>query len=196
MKLIVRLAAPMALLALVACGGGENRPPENLDNACALLDERPQYLDKLRRTEERWGIPPHVIMATIYQESKFVRNAKTPRRYALAIIPAGRISSAEGYSQALDGTWDDYREATGNRSARRTQFDDAVDFMGWYMSRAAAAHGMSPYDAARLYLAYHEGIAGYGRGSHNEKAWLLRVADAVGERSVMYQNQLIACGKL
>lgn len=193
MKRLARLAV---LLALVSCGGGETSAPRNLDNACALLQERPHYIDDLRKTEARWGVPPHVIMATIYQESKFIGNAKTRRKFVLGFIPAGRQSSARGYSQALDGTWEDYQGATGRFGARRTQFDDAVDFMGWYMDRAASVHGLSKYDAEQLYLAYHEGIAGYGRGSHFAKSWLMRVAADVGARSQTYQSQLIACGQL
>lgn len=193
MKKYLRLAV---LLALVSCGGGENRAPRDLDNACAILEERPHYFGAMQRSERRWGVPTHVMMATIYQESKFIGNAKTPRRFALGFIPAGRQSSARGYSQALDGTWDDYRDATGNRGARRNNFDDAVDFMGWYMNRASSQLGISAYDAENLYLAYHEGLAGYGRGSHNAKGWLLRVAADVGQRAQTYQSQLIACGRI
>ncbi len=193
MKKYLRLAV---LLALVSCGGGENRAPRDLDNACAILDERPHYLGAMQRAEGRWGVPMHVMMATIYQESKFIGNAKTPRRFALGFIPMGRKSSAKGYSQALDGTWDDYRDDTGNGGARRNNFEDAVDFMGWYMNRASNQLGISAYDAGSLYLAYHEGLAGYQRGSHNGKSWLLRVAAEVGDRSKIYQNQLIACGKV
>ena len=56
--------------------------------------------------------------------------------------------------------------------------------------------GISKWDAGRQYLAYHEGHGGYARGSHNQKAWLLRVASEVGQRSEKYQMQLAACGKL
>lgn len=192
MKKYLRLAV---MLVLVSCGGGENRAPRNLDNACSILDERPHYLRALRKSERQWGVPVSVQMASIYQESKFISNAKTPHRFALGIIPMGRQSSAYGYSQAIDGTWDDYREATGNRGARRNRFGDATDFMGWYMNQASAQLGISPYDANNLYLAYHEGLTGYSRGSHNEKAWLLRVAANVGERADLYERQLIACGK-
>ncbi|WP_284165158.1 lytic transglycosylase [Frigidibacter sp. SD6-1] len=193
MKKFLRLAV---LMALVSCGGGERTAPRNLDNACAILDERPHYLRALEATERRWGIPRNVLMATIHQESKFIGNAKTPHKFALGIIPMGRQSSAYGYSQAIDGTWDDYRKATGRFGAKRTRFDDAADFMGWYMNEAVSRHGVSPYDATSLYLAYHEGLAGYGRGTHLQKAWLMRVAANVGERSQTYQNQLIYCGKL
>ncbi len=128
MKKFLRLAA---MLLLVSCGGGNNVAPRNLDDACSILDQRPSFRSAMLRAENRWGVPIHVQMATIYQESKFIGNAKTPHKYALGIIPMGRQSSARGFSQAIDGTWDDYREATGNRSARRNQIDDATDFMGW-----------------------------------------------------------------
>ncbi len=183
------------LLLLVSCGGN-NSAPRNLENACDILDERPKYHDAMVRAERRWGVPIHVQMATIYQESKFISNARTPHRFALGIIPMGRQSSAYGYSQALDGTWDDYRDATGQRGAKRNQIDDATDFMGWYMDQSEKKLGISKWDAENQYLAYHEGRSGYLRGSHLEKSWLLRVASDVGQRAVLYQNQLIVCGRL
>lgn len=183
------------LLLLVSCGGNYSAP-RNLENACDILDERPKYHDAMVRAERRWGVPIHVQMATIYQESKFIGNARTPHRFALGIIPMGRQSSAYGYSQALDGTWDDYRDATGQRGARRNQIDDATDFMGWYMDGSERKLGISKWDAENQYLAYHEGRTGYQRGSHQEKAWLLRVASEVGERAKLYQSQLAVCGKL
>jgi hypothetical protein len=184
------------LLLLVSCGGGNYSAPRNLENACAILDERPRYHDAMQRAERRWGVPVHVQMATIYQESKFVGNARTPHKYALGIIPMGRQSSAYGYSQALDGTWDDYRNATGRYGARRNKMEDATDFMGWYMDQSEKKLGLSKWDATSQYLAYHEGHNGYQRGSHQEKAWLMRVASEVGQRAELYQRQLIACGKL
>ncbi|MBS0563900.1 MAG: lytic transglycosylase [Proteobacteria bacterium] len=191
MKKYLRLGV---LLLLVSCGG--HTPPRNLDDACALTDERPSYLNAMQDAERRWGVPVHVQMATIYQESKFVGNAKTPRKFFLGFIPAGRQTSAYGYSQAIDGAWEDYRQATGNFGARRTSIEDATDFIGWYMDQASQQLGISKYDAGNQYLAYHEGIAGYQRGNHNDKAWLLRVSSGVSSRADRYQRQLIACGKL
>ncbi len=184
------------LLLLVSCGGGNNSAPRNLDNACSVLEQRPKYLTAMKRAEREWGVPIHVQMATIYQESKFIGNAKTPHRFALGIIPMGRKSSAYGYSQALDGTWDDYVKATRNYGARRNKITDATDFIGWYMDQSEKKLGISKWDATSQYLAYHEGHGGFSRGSHNEKAWLLRVAAEVGARAELYQRQLIACGKL
>ncbi|WP_306046888.1 lytic transglycosylase [Nioella sp. MMSF_3534] len=180
------------LLAVAACGGGP-RPPRNLDNACLILNERPDIARATRQAEREWGIPVHVQLATIHQESSFVHNARTPHRYALGVIPLGRQSSAFGYSQALDGTWDDYRDATGSRRANRTDIRDATDFMGWYMNRSVERLGIAPDDARNQYLAYHEGHSGYARGSYNAKPWLLRVASRVDERAEMYERQLVGC---
>jgi len=193
MKKLLRLSA---MLLLVSCGGGENRAPRNLNDACAIIAERPHYLAAMERSEQRWGVPIHVQMATIYQESKFIGNAKTPHQFALGIIPLGRQSSAYGYSQAIDGTWEDYRRTTGNFGARRNKIEDATDFLGWYMDQNQQKLGLSKFDARNQYLAYHEGTLGYARGNHNGKSWLLRVADQVAGRADLYQRQLIACGKI
>lgn len=189
-----RLLRAMVLLALVSgCGSGNYSAPRNLDDACAIITERPKYFSAMRAAERRWGVPVYVQMATIYQESRFVGNARTPHQFLLGVIPMGRQSSAYGYSQALDSTWDDYRLSTGNRGARRDRIWDATDFMGWYMDQTAQRLSISKLDASRQYLAYHEGHTGYARGSYNDKAWLMRVADQVGRRSQTYQVQLATC---
>lgn len=185
-----------AIIMLVASCGGGYKPPQNLDNACAIVAERPAYLRAMMRTEQKWGIPVHVQMATIHQESKFIGNARTPHKYALGIIPVGRVSSAYGYSQALDGTWEEYQQKTGNRSSRRNDIDDATDFMGWYMNDTSRILGISKFDARNQYLAYHEGRGGYRRGSHNSKRWLLNVANKVEARSQTYRAQLASCGRV
>jgi hypothetical protein len=146
-----------------------------------------------KKTERKWGVPVHVQMATIYQESRFVSDARTPFRYTLGVIPMGRQSSAYGYSQALDGTWEQYLEETGRRFARRTKIDDATDFMGWYMNTSLERNGIPLNDARNQYLAYHEGHTGYSRGTYNRKSWLLRVAGQVDARANMYATQLARC---
>ena len=186
----------LILLVLVAgCGSANYSAPRNLDNACSIVSQRPKYLKAMERTERRWGVPVPVQMATIYQESKFIGNARTPRQYALGVIPMGRQSSAYGYSQALDGTWDEYRVETGKRRAKRDDIDDATDFMGWYMAETRERLGISLADARNQYLAYHEGRRGYARGSYKRKAWLMRVASEVHQRAIVYEAQLVSCGK-
>ena len=187
----------LAIIGLVAsCGGGGSyKAPRNLENACAIAAERPAYMRAMKATERRWGVPVYVQMATIHQESKFIGDARTPFRFALGVIPLGRQSSAYGYSQALDSTWDDYRKDTRRYGAKRNRIQDATDFMGWYMDGSAKKLGISKYDARSQYLAYHEGRSGFANGSHNSKGWLLAVADRVQSRADMYQQQLSGCGK-
>ena len=187
------LRAAILLSFLASCGGGNFSAPRNLDNACAIVDERPQYFRAMQDTERKWGVPVPVLMAIIHQESKFVGNARTPHRFALGIIPMGRQSSAYGYSQALDGTWDEYRDDQRRRSAKRDRIQDATDFMGWYMTETREKLGLSLGDAQSQYLAYHEGRTGYARGSHNDKSWLIEVAARVGARASSYSEQLASC---
>jgi hypothetical protein len=188
----------MVLFVLASCGGGGTgygTAPRNLDHACAILDERPEYARAFRATERKWGVPAHVQMATIYQESKFISDARTPFRWTLGVIPTGRVSSAYGYSQALDGTWDEYRDEEGGRGAKRDRIGDATDFMGWYMTGTRDRLGIPLYDARNQYLAYHEGRSGFARGSYNDKPWLIDVAARVQERADMYQVQLQGCSR-
>lgn len=188
------LRASILLLLLASCGGGNYSAPRNLDNACAILDERPQYYRAMKHAERRWGVPIHVQMATFHQESKFIGNARTPHRYALGIIPMGRQSSAYGYSQALDGTWEEYEDEVGRWGARRDRIDDAADFMGWYMDISTQKLGISKWDAQSQYLAYHEGRTGYANQSYLGKPWLMDVSAKVAERAEMYRGQLASCG--
>ena len=122
-----------------------------------------------------------------------VGNARTPHTFALGIIPMGRQSSAYGYSQALNGTWEEYQNTAGGRGAKRDDIGDATDFMGWYMDQSSNSLGISKDDAEGQYLAYHEGRTGYANQSHLGKPWLVDVAAAVGARSEMYRVQLQSC---
>ncbi len=185
----------VSLGVLVSCGSrSSGPPPRNLDNACTIVAQKPQYLRAFRAAERRWGVPVHVQMATIYQESKFVADARTPFQWSLGVIPMGRQSSAFGYSQALDGTWEEYQKETRSFRARRDDIRDAADFMGWYMSQSNQRLGIGLADTRNQYLAYHEGRTGFRRGSYNGKPWLLRVADDVAVRSQTYRTQLNSCG--
>ncbi|MEO1679170.1 MAG: lytic transglycosylase [Pseudomonadota bacterium] len=184
------------MMALSACGGGGKSPPSDLDNACSIVRERPQYLRAMRATERNWGVPVPVQMAIIHQESKFDGDAETPFQWELGVIPVGRVSTAYGYSQALDGTWDEYKASTGNRRAKRDDIRDATDFMGWYMTETTRRTGVPLSDAKRQYLAYHDGWTGYARGTYNRKGWLLNVSDRVASRASTYESQLRSCGRL
>ncbi|MBT8410203.1 MAG: lytic transglycosylase [Octadecabacter sp.] len=185
----------VALLFLIlgSCGARDATAPRNLDNACSILTERPHYARAFKQAERKWGVETHVLMAMIYQESKFIADNRPPHQYALGVIPTGRQSSALGYSQALDGTWQEYQRAHGGRGSDRTDIGDAADFMGWYMSATVRENGIPLNDTYNQYLAYHDGRTGWRRGTYLAKPWLMRIAGEVRERAVMYDAQLRSC---
>ena len=187
------LRASILLFLLLASCGSRYAAPANLDDACAIAAERPDYYRAMEAADRKWGVPVWEQMAIIHQESKFVGNAKTPRKYFLWIIPAGRVSSAYGYSQALDSTWDDYQNATHNYWGLRSHISDATDFLGWYIDGSTRILHISKTDVRDQYLAYHEGRGGYQAGSYRGKSWLIAVADRVSQRATMYQHQLASC---
>lgn len=187
----------VALLVLVILGScaRESSPPDQQDNACAILDQRHGWLRDMQRAEAEWGAPIHVQMAIIWKESSFRARARTRKVYFLGSIPNGHISTAYGFPQALDGTWDEYRRETGNRNATRSNYGDATDFVGWYMSKSVRRSDIAMDDAYNQYLAYHEGHGGYNSGSYSGKAWLLNVAAQVRNRAEQYELQLPFCGR-
>ena len=190
-------AAILTACILGSCGiVPSGTAPRNLDNACSIVDQRPHYMRAFKATERRWGVPVNVQMAIIHQESRFKANAKTPMRYILGVIPRGRQSSAYGYAQALDGTWEEYKNSTGRFVARRSNISDAADFMGWYMNNTKRRNGVPLSDAKNQYLAYHEGQTGYARGTYRKKSWLMGVANKVSSRASMYKSQLTRCNKI
>ena len=187
-------AARSGLLAtLLAFGGCATLPPEQPEDICEIFREKPDWYEAAEDSTERWGTPAFVNMAMMYQESSFKEDAQPPMQYFLWIIPVGRASSAYGYAQAKDETWEDYQDATGNSFADRDDFADAIDVMGWYASKPQPVNGVSKWDAYNQYLNYHEGWGGYRNGSHRHKAWLLPVAGKVDQRSRRYAMQLHSC---
>lgn len=181
------------VLTLSACGGSK-KPPSTVADACRMKSERPQWFRAMERTEQKYGVPVSVQMATIARESSFRHDARPMKRVGSSIF-AREVprSSAYGYAQALDGTWDWYKSETGRYRANRSNFSDASDFIGWYMTQNARANGVSQRDAYRQYLAYHDGITGYARGSYRKKSWLPAVARDVEAWAARYEGQLQRC---
>lgn len=189
-------AVIIMVAVLGSCSRGYDSAPRNLDNACSILNERPSYLRAFRASERKWGVPIPTIMAMIYQESKFISDNRTPHQYVLGVIPVGRQSTAFGYSQALNGTWEEYQRAEGGSGARRDDIFDSADFMGWYMQQTVEETGVAINDTRNQYLAYHDGRTGYLRGTWRSKSWLVRISNEVAARAVTYEQQLRSCGKI
>ena len=185
----VLLAISSAFLA-TACASG---PPDQVHDACLILEDNRSWWRDLRRTERRWGVSPGTQLAFLKRESSFNRNARPARTRLLFILPGPRPSSAYGYAQALDSTWDWYRDETGRRGADRNDFGDAVDFIGWYSSMSRRQSGIALNDPYNLYLAYHEGHGGFNRRTYRGKAWLQRAAREVETDARRYDAQIELC---
>jgi hypothetical protein len=175
--------------------GCTSSTPKQQDNVCEIFREKRGWYDDAKDAQRRWGTSVPIMMAFIHQESRFQARAKPPRTKILWVIPGPRPASAYGYSQATDETWRDYRKATGAWSADRNNFEDAIDFVGWYNDQSYRRNQIQKTDAYHLYLAYHEGQGGFAKRSFRNKQWLKDVAKKVSVRSQMYQKQLNACEK-
>ena len=154
---VYRPVIGVVLLAVLVLSGCIEAPLRSIDDICQIFSDRPQWKVAVRRTAERWGVPPEITVSFVYQESSFRSDARPPRRKLLWIIPWKRPSTAFGYAQAIDSTWARYQRDAGSADADRTDFADAADFIGWYNQQSYTALRISTSDARSSYLAYHEG---------------------------------------
>jgi len=168
-------------------------PPANVEDICAIFEEKRGWYKAAKKSEKRWGTPKHVQMSIIRQESSFKFDAKPPRTKLLGFIPWKRPSDAYGYAQALDSTWEWYKDDSGRRFADRDDFDDAIDFVGWYTNMSNKSVGISKWDPYNQYLAYHEGHAGWRRGTYRRKSGLKKTARKVDYRAREWGAQLKRC---
>ncbi len=167
--------------------------PINQNNLCLLFKDKPSWYWQVTDSEKKWHIPVSVQMAVMQRESHFRAAIQPPHQRLLGVLPWQHVSSAQGYTQALDGTWRSYLHITHQRSASRSDFAKAVDFIGWYMSHLRHVTGIASNDTFRLYLAYHEGAAGYLARRYLSKPWLLAVAQDVSRHAERYHQQLVRC---
>jgi hypothetical protein len=189
--------APFILLLLLALAGCASKP-SNINNVCSVFAQNNGWIGNwhsaAKRAERQYGVPAHILMATIRIESGFDGRARPPRQKLLGVIPWKRPSSAYGYSQALDGTWEEYRRATGNSGARRARFSDAVDFVGWYHHTSNRRNGIPLHDAYNLYLAYYAGHGGYQRGVWRNNSGMQNAAARAARMADQYAAQMRQCG--
>ena len=184
-----KIAIIILFLFLSACSS----IPKNTQNGCAIFEERYLWYKHSKKTYERWGVPIHIQLAFIKKESDFNWLAKPPRQKVFKVIPFKRPSSSFGYSQAVKGTWEQYKKETGNNLATRARFKDSVDFIGWYINKTYKILKISKRDAYRQYLAYYKGWGDYKNYSEDKKAIIF--AKKVEKLSNNYRKQLILCSK-
>jgi hypothetical protein len=167
--------------------------PKNTADGCSIFSERYLWYKHAKKTEQKWGTPIYLQLAFIKMESDFDWLARPERLKIFKVIPYRRPSSSFGYSQAVKGTWKQYKEETNNKLATRTRFKDSVDFIGWYTNKTEKLLKISKKDAFRQYIAYHEGWGNYKK--YKEKPKVILLAKKVQQQSDKYKRQLNKCSK-
>ena len=167
--------------------------PQNTSNSCKIFDERYLWYKHSKKVEQKWGTPIHIQLAIIKMESDFDWLAKPKRQKIFKVIPFKRPSSSFGYSQAVKGTWKQYKKETNNPLALRTRYKDSVDFIGWYTSKSSKLLKISMKDSFKQYIAYHEGWGNYKNYKQNKK--VINLAKKVKAHSDRYKIQLNKCEK-
>ena len=165
--------------------------PKNTADGCSIFSERYFWYKHAKKVEKKWGPPIYIQLAFVKMESDFDWLAKPPRQKIFKIIPYKRPSSSFGYSQAVKGTWEQYKKETGNKLATRIRFKDSVDFIGWYTNKTESILKISKKDAFKQYLAYHEGWGNFKNYKQNEK--VIKLAKKVEKQSNLYKKQLLKC---
>ncbi len=165
--------------------------PANTSNSCSIFDERYLWYKHAKKSEQEWGTPIYLQLAIIKMESGFDWLAKPPRQKLFKVVPYKRPSSSFGYSQAVKGTWKQYKKETGNKFATRARFKDSVDFIGWYTNKTEEILKVSKNDAFKQYIAYHEGWGNYKKYKKNKK--VINLAKRVEKQSNIYKQQLLEC---
>ena len=165
--------------------------PSNTSNSCSIFKEKYLWYKHVKKSEQKWGTPIYIQLALIKMESDFDWLAKPPRQKLFKVIPYKRPSSSFGYSQAVNGTWEQYKKETGNKLAVRTRFKDSVDFIGWYTNKTNSILKISKKDAFKQYVAYHEGWGNYKYYKKNKK--IINLAKRVEKQSNIYKKQLLEC---
>jgi len=104
--------AMVLVVVLGSCSGGYGSAPRDLDNACSIVNERPEYLRAFKATERKWGVPIPTIMAMIYQESKatdfmgwYMNDTVKETGVALGDTRNQYLAYHDGRTGYLRGTW-------------------------------------------------------------------------------------------
>jgi len=179
------------LFILIILISGCSSVPKNTSNSCLIFNEKYMWYKHTKKTEKKWGTPVYLQLAIIKMESSFDWLAKPPRQKLFKIVPYKRPSSSFGYSQAVKGTWQQYKDETGNKFATRSRFKDSVDFIGWYTNKSEKILKISKKDSFKQYIAYHEGWGNYKYYKDNKK--VINLANKVEKQSNIYKKQLSDC---
>lgn len=183
-KIIYSASIVLASLVITSCS--EKTKVEPKMSACEILNNNPSWGKSLKKAENSYKLPPAFAMGVMYQESRFKSDAKAVG------------SSAYGYAQAIDSTWKHFQEDV-KANAKRDNFNDSIQFMGWYMAQLAKSAKLKMTESENLYMAYMLGATGFKRykaGTFKNKAKLVedkKLAEKVKNFTKLYKSQLKKC---
>ena len=167
--------------------------PKYPQNACKIFGEKYLWYKHSKKSSEIYGAPIHIVLAFVNKESGFNRWAKPKRQKLFKIIPYKRPSSSLGYSQAVDKTWELYKNETNNPLALRTRFKDSVMFIGWHIKKTNKINKVPLNDAYRQYLNYYLGWGSYAKQVYKTDKKSIIFAKKVEKQSKIYKKQLKEC---
>ena len=180
----------ISIIFLYACTSNQI---SNTADSCIIFDQKKNWYKATKKSYDNWETPIAYQLAVIKQESSFTQFAKPKRKKLFGFIPSSRPSTAFGYAQITNPTWEWYKNKTGNQNASRANFNDVTDFIGWYTNQSENMVGISKKDYYNQYLAYHEGQNGWSKETFKNKEWLIEVAKTVERNTNMFNKQLKNC---
>ena len=180
----------LSFIFLVAC---TELNISNTANSCIIFEDKKNWYKATKNSYDKWKVPIAFQLAVINQESSFQQFAKPKRKKFLGFIPLKRPSTAFGFAQVTNPTWQWYKTKTNKQNASRANFNDVTDFIGWYSDQSLKMLGISKKDYFNQYLAYHEGHGGWKKNSYKSKKWLIKAAKNVESNAKKYNKQLKQC---
>ena len=169
--------------------------PKYPQNACKIFGENYLWYKSVKKSSETYGAPIHIILSFVNKESGFNRWAKPKRKKLFKIVPYKRPSSSFGYSQAINKTWELYKQETDNPLALRARFKDSVMFIGWYVNKTHKINKIPLNDSYRQYLNYYLGWGNYAKKVYKTDKNAVLFAKSVEKQSKIYKRQLRECKK-
>ncbi|MEE2769616.1 MAG: transglycosylase SLT domain-containing protein [Pseudomonadota bacterium] len=178
------------LFTLVGCAPQKVTKKEDV---CEVYNKNFNWYRSAVRAQNKYHIDANIIMAVMAQESNFTYNARPQKNYVFNFVPWGYKTSARGYAQVIDGAWDDYKKQTNQWFPSRHSFNDACDYVGWYLNKASKRLHINRNDSYHLYLAYHQGLTGYKRHDEKHDQKLNLIAKKVQKNTQRYQSEFKQC---
>lgn len=186
------MARKAVLLSMMIVSFGLALGPVDYDRRiCRVLKTNWGWSRSLKKVSKRYDISPGLLLSIIYHESGFKPYARPKRDKLLGVIP-WQMKTSFGYGQIKDETWKWYQGHNPGWFQSRTNFSDTLHFIGWYY-QLFLTKAQSDLIQRDFYLAYHEGLGGYSRGSYDGNEWLLNKANSVVLRAEMYNEALKDC---